>query len=577
MPKLKSLLKVKRDDELPLLSIGLPTKKERVKPVKVEKKKRTMEAETVVRKVPKEKKKKEVVKKKKIKDYFVSQPVSSLSSVQKNKKVTEEPLEEELERIIDDSSFIDTLKEEAQRKPVRRIWTSNLLKMSDKEAQQLRDRMDAEFKNDIALDTSLFDNKEEKRQILKYVDQFIYSYYASWKLEAFYDLNIRTQLRDKLKKEAPRLRKFPNAVLDELLEESVGLGVIERLIRNETISDIGYNGTQLIVESNEQKEINETGGFVDSDYIHRLINNFVSTIGKEFNSTNPVTDVVYKNMRVNAVHENSANGAVTISIRVSHTGIMVTDKVVEEMSNDAMTILFEAFVLAKCNIVVCGETGSGKTEMTKHLLSFIPFTQKICLIEDVSEMHAKEIFPNADINSWVVTRSASADELLKASLRNNPTWVVVTELRGGDEANEWLQAIRSDHKSITSLHSDSALSIPNRIMGMIGEVRNVQEDRIENEIKRLLNIGIHINVEWIHGRKVRYIADVVEFRNKEQGDSITLFTQEMDKDGNRSIKMNRISSKLHKTLELSGFDLSRYDELMDEYEQLENNYEQEEA
>ena len=198
MPKLKSLLKIKRDDELPLLSIGLPTKKERVKPVKVEKKKRTMEAETAVRKVPKEKKKKEVVKKKKIKDYFVSQPVSSLSSVQKNKKVTEEPLEEELERIIDDSSFIDTLKEEAQRQPVRRVWTSNLLKMSDKEAQQLRDRMDAEFKNDIALDTSLFDNKEEKRQILKYVDQFIYSYYASWKLEAFYDLNIRTQLRDML-------------------------------------------------------------------------------------------------------------------------------------------------------------------------------------------------------------------------------------------------------------------------------------------------------------------------------------------------------------------------------------------
>uniref|UniRef100_A0A1V0PD24 Transcription initiation factor n=1 Tax=Lactococcus lactis subsp. cremoris TaxID=1359 RepID=A0A1V0PD24_LACLC len=140
------MLKVKRDDELPLLSIGLPTKKERVKPVKVEKKKRTMEAETAVRKVPKEKKKKEVVKKKKIKDYFVSQPVSSLSSVQKNKKVTEEPLEEELERIIDDSSFIDTLKEEAQRQPVRRVWTSNLLKMSDKEAQQLRDRMDAEFK-----------------------------------------------------------------------------------------------------------------------------------------------------------------------------------------------------------------------------------------------------------------------------------------------------------------------------------------------------------------------------------------------------------------------------------------------
>lgn len=578
MSKMSKLFKVKRDDNLPFLSIGLPKKAEPLPQLEIFTREHKMEAEKPrmkffkrenKNKFFKEKKQKEKKLKEKIKSNGWNdkelQPANELPYSLRSKQDNESEILD-LERIIDDTDFIDTLKKESSQKPSKYVWKTKLLRMNSAEADVLRKQVDEVFRKDVSNDTSLFEDIDEKRQILKYVDAFIYSYYASWKLEAFGNMKVRLELREKLKKEAPRLKGFPNAVLDELLEESVGLGVIERIIRNETVSDIGFNGTQLVVESNDQKEVNQTGGFVDGNYIHRLIVNFASTIGKDFNSTNPILDVVYGSLRVNAVHESASNGSPTISIRVSHPGIMVNDAIVESMSNKAMSKLMSAFVKAKCNIVVCGETGSGKTEFTKHLISTIPFVEKIVLIEDVAEMHAKQIFPNADIISWLVTPSASASDQLKASLRNGPTWVVVVEVRSGSEANEWLQAIRSDHKSITSIHASSAMSIPNRLMGMIGEVRNVQEDRIEDEIKSLLNIGIHINVKWVNGRKQRYIADIVEFRGKKEGDSILLFEQEMDSDGKTSSKMKTISEEMHKRLSLAGADLTEYDSLVEEYE-----------
>ncbi|MBB5887613.1 ATPase, T2SS/T4P/T4SS family [Lactovum miscens] len=481
---------------------------------------------------------------------------------------TEAPKTEilESEETQEAADFIDTLKSETLFASSKYTWKSKLLTMSNEEAEALRKRKNMAFEADIATDTSLFDDMQEKRRIVKYVDDFIVNKYASLKLEAFDNMEKRLELRDILKSDAPRLTAFPNAVLDEILEESVGLGVIERIARNKTISEINYNGTELIVESNDQKEVNQTGGYVDGDYIQRLIIGFASTIGKDFNESHPIIDLVFKNFRVSGVHKIVANGTPTISIRVSQPGIMVTEAIIEQMSNSVIANLMAGLVLAKCNIVVCGETGSGKTEMTKRLLSYIPFNEKICLIEDVFEMHAKEIFPDADVESWVVTENADASELLSTAMRHDPTWVAVTELRKGKEANQWHQALRSDHSSITSLHAASALMIPNRVMGMIGEVRNIQEERTEDEIKSLLNIGIHIKFRWIEGHKRRWIADIVEFRSKAEGDSIVIFEQDMDAKGKTTSKMQPISKDLYKRLASSGFNLSKYDQLISNYE-----------
>lgn len=198
------------------------------------------------------------------------------------------------------------------------------------------------------------------------------------------------------------------------------------------------------------------------------------------------------------------------------------------------------------------------TEVTKYLVSEIPFREKIVLIEDVSEMHAKQLFPHLDVHSWVTTPTAPATALLKASLRNNPEWVIVTELRSGEEAVEWLEAIKSDHRSITSLHAKTAYDIPSRIHGMYSEVRDTGEELFIQNVMRLLDIGIQIEAKIINGEKVRYISEVMEYRPEVDGGPILLFKQKMDMHGNSRYEFKQMSPELREKLDDAGADYTLF-------------------
>ena len=221
-----------------------------------------------------------------------------------------------------------------------------------------------------------------------------------------------------------------------------------------------------------------------------------------------------------------------------------------EVDDERHTYLTEEFIVTH------------NTEVTKYLISEIPFREKIALIEDVSEMHAKELFPQLDVHSWVVTGTAKATDLLKASLRNNPEWVIVTELRTGEEAIEWLEAIKSDHRSITSLHAASTYDIPSRIMGMYSEERTVDEVRFEQTIFKLLNIGVQIEAKIINGSKVRFISEVMEYRPDSQGGPILLFKQKMDIKGKSRYELNNMSPEMRERLYDSGTSVPLYDEAL---------------
>lgn len=227
-----------------------------------------------------------------------------------------------------------------------------------------------------------------------------------------------------------------------------------------------------------------------------------------------------------------------------------TNMVCIEVDDDRHTYLTEEFIVTH------------NTEVTKYLISEIPFREKIALIEDVSEMHAKELFPQLDVHSWVVTGTAKATDLLKASLRNNPEWVIVTELRTGEEAIEWLEAIKSDHRSITSLHAASTYDIPSRIMGMYSEERTVDEVRFEQTIFKLLNIGVQIEAKIINGSKVRFISEVMEYRPDSEGGPILLFKQKVDIKGKSRYELNDMSPEMRERLYDSGTSTPLFDEAL---------------
>jgi len=111
--------------------------------------------------------------------------------------------------------------------------------------------------------------------------------------------------------------------------------------------------------------------------------------------------------------------------------------------------------------VIGGETGSGKTELIKMMLSFVPKKDRIFMIEDVPETRIKELLPDHDIFSLVTGNIVTISDLVQAALRNYPKWIVPSETRGS-EAYEMIQAARTNHSGLTSIHSTNCRAHPRR-------------------------------------------------------------------------------------------------------------------
>ncbi|WP_208443852.1 ATPase, T2SS/T4P/T4SS family, partial [Pantoea agglomerans] len=141
-----------------------------------------------------------------------------------------------------------------------------------------------------------------------------------------------------------------------------------------------------------------------------------------------------------------------MSLRVSRPRLALRKDNFIEFAPEFMYEFFEKFIKLRTNIVISGETGTGKTEFQKLLASFIDFKYKIVLIEDTAETFLKEMFPDKDILSWLTSADVTITDLIKAALRNNPRWILVTETRG-KEAYEMIQAVLSGHHVVTSLHA----------------------------------------------------------------------------------------------------------------------------
>ncbi|EMF0203583.1 Flp pilus assembly complex ATPase component TadA, partial [Enterococcus hirae] len=131
-------------------------------------------------------------------------------------------------------------------------------------------------------------------------------------------------------------------------------------------------------------------------------------------------------------------------------------------------------------------------------------------IEDVQESHIKVLFPEKDIYSWIITPKESISDLVKACLRNNPKWILVSETRGS-EAYEMLQAVLSGHFVVTTLHAVSAKAIPRRFVNMCASKFSINEDIVSEDIYRYFDFGVHIKKTIIDGKVIRYLNEIVEF------------------------------------------------------------------
>ncbi|MGZ4785060.1 MAG: CpaF family protein [Acidimicrobiales bacterium] len=249
-------------------------------------------------------------------------------------------------------------------------------------------------------------------------------------------------------------------LIQDVSDDILGYGPIDRLLHDEEITEVMCNGPESVyVERNGRLE-KSTATFVDETHLRRIIDKIVSEIGRRIDESNPLCDArLPDGSRVNAVIHPLAIGGPFLTIRkFSKEKLQVDDLIRFGTLNAHSARFLQACVVGRLNIIVSGGTGTGKTTTLNVLSSFIPSDERIVTVEDAKElqMHQDHVLslearpPNIEGRGEVTIR-----DLVKNCLRMRPDRIVVGECRSG-EALDMLQAMNTGHDgSLTTVHANS--------------------------------------------------------------------------------------------------------------------------
>jgi pilus assembly protein CpaF len=313
-------------------------------------------------------------------------------------------------------------------------------------------------------------------------------------------------------------------IIEEVLDEVFGLGPLESLLQDPTVSDILVNThRQVYVERRGVLEL--TGiSFRDSSHLLRIIDKIVSQVGRRVDESTPMVDArLLDGSRVNAIIPPLAVDGPLVSIRRFSTDkLMPADLVERKAMTAGMMSLLEAAVKARLNIIIAGGTGAGKTTLLNALSAFISPKERIVTIEDAAELQLKqphvvrlETRPaNLEGNGAVRQR-----ELLVNSLRMRPDRIVVGEVRG-EEALDMLQAMNTGHDgSLTTVHANNPRDAVSRLEVMVSLANaNMQLVSIRQQIASAVHLLVQASRLSDGSRRVMNITEVTGM----EGDMITL-------------------------------------------------------
>ncbi len=261
-------------------------------------------------------------------------------------------------------------------------------------------------------------------------------------------------------------------LIGEVLDETFGLGPLEVLLADNSISDILINGPkQVYVERGGNLELTEVK-FRDNGHLMHVIDKIVSSVGRRCDETSPMVDArLQDGSRVNAVIPPLALDGASMSIRRFGADPLTWDDYIRFKScTPEIRDFLEACVIAHMNILIVGGTGSGKTTLLNNLSSFIPGSDRIVTMEDAAELRLRQPHvvrlesrpPNIEGKGRISIR-----DLLVNSLRMRPDRIVVGECRG-PETLDMLQAMNTGHDgSLTTIHANSTRDAVQRVETMV--------------------------------------------------------------------------------------------------------------
>ena len=296
--------------------------------------------------------------------------------------------------------------------------------------------------------------------------------------------------------------------------QQVDFGPLKQFLDNDDVTDISYsNGGQVWIKtlSKGVYRVENTG--IDNTLVEKIAFQCANTMGKSFNMANPFLDAESAELRLNFVHDSIARNGIALLVRKTPAKIrLVKEKIIED---DYIRLDIHDFLMkcveGHCNILVSGETGSGKTEFIKYLAAHTKENEKIITIEDTLELHLDKIFPTRDIVAMKTNNIASYSDVLVTCMRQNPRWILLSEVRSAEAVMAVRNSISSGHNILSTIHADKAESIPNRLYSLLES--NIDLEQFLRSIHRYVQLGVHVKGYYSKERQKfhREIAEVVEF------------------------------------------------------------------
>ena len=364
---------------------------------------------------------------------------------------------------------------------------------------------------------------------------------------------------------APLSRKQRLLIIERIEDEVMGLGPLEPLLADSTISDILVNGFETIYIERRGKLERTNARFTDHAHLLNTIDRIVSAVGRRIDESSPMVDArLADGSRVNAIIPPLAIDGAMLSIRRFGVDLLSMDNLIElQTVTPQVAKVLQAIIKARLNVVVSGGTGSGKTTMLNILSSYVPEDERIVTIEDSAELQLRQPHvvrletrpPNIESKGEVTSR-----DLVRNSLRMRPERIIIGEVRGG-EALDMLQAMNTGHDgSLTTIHANSPRDALGRIENMVfmtGIAFLI--NALRSQIASAIDVVLQIARLEDGTRKLVSIQEI----NGMEGDIITMselfaFQREgMDDDNNviGKLQATGIIPGFHKGLAQRGIDL----------------------
>ena len=335
---------------------------------------------------------------------------------------------------------------------------------------------------------------------------------------------VRADIRARLGLERGLSVAERDSLLEDLTDDVLGHGPIERLLSDDTITEVMVNGPSEVWIERSGRISKSSVRFVDDEHLRRVINKIVNTVGRRVDESSPMVDArLPDGSRVNAVLPPVSLSGPLITIRkFGRERLSMEDMVrLGTITPDAVEFL-QSCLKAKLNVLISGGTGSGKTTLLNALSASIPNSERIVTIEDAAELKLAQMHvlrlesrpPNIEGEGEIRIR-----ELVRNALRMRPDRIIVGEVRGA-EALDMLQAMNTGHDgSMCTVHANSTRDALARIETMVlMSGFDLPVKAIRQQVASALDLIVHLDRLPDGARRILAITEVLRM----EGDIVTL-------------------------------------------------------